>query len=162
MASLHTCCDEMRGTLSPTLCSLCVLETHAVAHVKDRVSTYLNTGPHTDAVGSYRALPQVPVTAVSWSQVPPGSRCRRNFVLILSLLLGPCVLHTNKQHTWCKRGSQMARSCMGLNNTGICRLLGCSRTLKDGFLSSTISAPFFLLAALSKDFGREALPAHCS
>lgn len=51
---------------------------------------------------------------------------------------------------------------MGLNNFGICRPLRCSHTLKDEFLSSSVSAPSSLLVTLSKDVGCEAFSTHCT
>lgn len=123
---------------APTLLLVCVLETHAVAHVKDLVSTYLNTGPHKDALGSFWALPQVPLTAVSWSQVPLGSRCRMNCFSFLSWYYPFCLARVFFTSTNNIPGLKEVRKWqglarVGLNNFGICRPLRCSIPSRTSF-----------------------------
>lgn len=168
VASFHTCCDEMRGTLSPNSAP-CVCSRDTCCRSRQGPCTHLPEHRPTQRCSRQFLSPTSSPcdTAVSWSQVPPGSRCRMNSFSFLSWYYPFCLacvflISTNnipglkEVHKW------QGLACMGLNNVGICRPLRCSHTLKDEFLSSAVSAPSSLLVALSKDVGREALSAHCT
>lgn len=90
-------------TLSPTLCSLSVLGHMLSLHRPTQrcARQFLSpaSSPHNSSVLEPRP-----------SRLTLSNELLQLFVLIVFLLLGPCVLPINKQHTWFKIGLQMARS----------------------------------------------------